>query len=188
MVSVDEYNKLQSPESPFLTNSKEIFDTKLIPTIESIAVNASDLIETLKTQSQTKNFNDLCKEFGYRESPDLQCNFAVKVSGTITNIKTKSRRGTITIKDSLSGVEYKVQVGPVISGTALRDIQRDVAYKDFNDQTVYGEYGKRMNSYSAEISAKEKFALGDQYEVIGAFSSWDVPTSVQIAPVKYIKK
>ena len=184
MISKAEYKQLQSPESPYITGAAEFFDKELTPYIESNAIPLNELISKIKSYT---GFDEACSALGYREGPDLQCNFAVKVSGSITEIKDGSRRGSITITD-VGGKKVKIQIGPVIMGTSLRDVQNKVGYKEFNDQTVYGEFGKHLNSRSIEISSQNKFSVGDSYEVVGAISSWDVPTSVQITPVKYIKQ
>lgn len=184
MVTVAEYQQLQDPESPFLKQATEIFDTKLIPQIKETALPLPELLSKLSAET---DFSKACKTYGFRHAEEQQCNFPVKVEGTITAMKTNTRRGTITVTGA-DGQSVRVQIGPVIMGTALRDIQKGVKYADFNDQTVYGEYGERINARSVEISSQNKFAEGMQVEIYGAFSTWDFPSgtsSIQVAPVEY---
>ncbi|MBU3827246.1 MAG: DUF2291 domain-containing protein [Candidatus Anaerobiospirillum merdipullorum] len=181
MVSVQEYQQLQDPESPLLKQAPEIFKNKLTSQITETALAVDELTNKLSTE---QDFAKACETYGFRQSSDLQCNFPVKVEGSITAINTKSRRGTITVTTA-AGTEVKVQIGPVIMGTALRDIQKGVSYTSFNDQTVYGEYGELINAQSVELSKSQKFEVGQTVEIYGAFSSWDFPnmSTVRVAPV-----
>lgn len=181
IVTVQEYQQLQDPESPLLKQAPEIFDTSLTTQIKESALPFDELMDKLSAES---DFAAACKTYGYRQADDLQCNFPAKVEGSITDINTKSRRGTITVTTA-AGTAVKVQIGPVLMGTALRDIQKDVSYIDFNDQTVYGEYGELINARSIEISTANKYEVGQNVEVYGAFSTWDFPnaSSVRVSPV-----
>ena len=183
VISQDEYKKLQSPESPYITGSNDFFDNELVPYIQSKAIDGSTLLSKIKAH---KDFNIVCTELGFRESTDLQCNFPIEITGTITDINVKSRRGNITIEDDFKN-KYQVLIGPVITGTSIRDVQSKIGYKDFNDQTIYGEFGKRLNTRVTEISKDQSFNVGDRYQIFGAFSSFDVPTSIKITPVKFSK-
>ena len=187
IVSVEDYNKLQDPESPFLSQVSEIFDSKLIPQIQEHALPVEELLAKLSSEN---DFSKACAAYGYRHAEELQCNFPVKVEGVITAIKTNTRRGTVSVKTD-EGTEVRVQIGPVIMGTALRDIQKEVSYEDFNDQTVYGEYGERVNAYAVGKAGQIEYKEGERLEVYGAFSSWDFPSgpsSVQVAPVSIVVK
>ncbi len=181
IVTVQEYQQLQDPESPLLKQAPEIFDTKLTTQIKDSALPIDELFDKL---SAMQDFAEACKTYGYRQADDLQCNFPVKLEGSISEINSKSRRGTLTVTTA-DGTAVKVQIGPVIMGTALRDIQKDISYIDFNDQTVYGEYGERINAHSVEHANANKYEVGQNVEVYGAFSTWDFPnaTSIRVAPV-----
>ncbi len=181
MVSVQEYQQLQDPESPYLKQAPDIFKNQLTQQITESALPIDELTQKLSTE---QDFAAACSTYGYRQSTDLQCNFAVKVEGSITEMNTKSRRGTITVTTA-SGTAVKVQIGPVIMGTALRDIQKDISYTAFNDQTVYGEYGELINAQSVAVATAHELAVGQNVEVYGAFSTWDFPniSTVRVAPV-----
>ncbi len=186
IVSVQEYQALQAPESPFLKQAAEQFDNQLTAQIRETALPLADLLSSLSGET---DFDQACSKYGFRHAAEQQCNFPVKVEGTITAMRTNTRRGTITITD-VGGQSVRVQIGPVIMGTALRDIQKGVNYADFNDQTVYGDYGERINARSVEISSQYEFKEGMTLTVYGAFSTWDFPSisSIQVAPVAYEMK
>ncbi len=183
IVTVQEYQDLQAPEPPFLKRAVELFDNQLTNQIKETALPLGDLLTALSGES---DFAEACNKYGMRHAQEQQCNFPVKAEGTITGLKTNTRRGTFTIAD-VSGNSVRVQIGPVIMGTSLRDIQKGVTYADFNDQTIYGDYGERVNARSVEISSQHEFKEGMHVTVYGAFSSWDFPaaSSIQIAPVAY---
>lgn len=187
IVTKEEFKQLQTPESPLLSQIAEIFDRDLTGQLRDSAIDIDDLIELFSDPNA--DFGQLCTQYGYRQSPDIQCNFPVKLKGQIKSVNTQSRRGTLSVTTP-KGAEVKVKIGPVVGDTALRDVLKSVSYLDFNDQTVYGEFGEKINAYCLKKLEGKTFEPGESIEVLGAFSSWDVPGSpsmIQIAPAELNK-
>ena len=182
-ISRSDYQKLQSPEQPLLSQIPKVFDEMIAGQLKETALDMDELWQHFS--SEGSDFAALCKQYGFRQSEDIQCNFAVRLKGEIVEVNRKSRKGMVTVKTP-GGQSVRVQIGPVIGGTALRDILKSVTYLDFNDQTVYGDFGQKINELCAERAAKTEFKEGATLEVLGAFSTWDIPSTpsqVQIAPV-----
>ena len=89
-------------------------------------------------------------------------------------MNTTSRSGKMTVKDS-SGEEVTVQMGPIIRGTALRDAYKGASYQDFNDQVLFGDYGRAINQQASTMMQGFKPQAGDKVALAGVFSSWDIP-------------
>ena len=49
----------------------------------------------------------------------------------------------MTITD-ISGTNIVVQTGPTLRGTLLRDAYKGASYEHFNDQVLFGEYGRAI--------------------------------------------
>lgn len=79
-------------------------------------------------------------------------NFMVKGQGTITAVDTSSRNGTMTVKlDGYAGpATIIVQIGPSISGAALRDAGGVVLFGQFKDQTEFGKISRELNKRVAD--------------------------------------
>ncbi|STW40686.1 lipoprotein [Klebsiella pneumoniae] len=44
-----------------------------------------------------------------------------------------------------------MQIGPTLRGTQLRDGYSGASYQDFNDQVLFGEYSKNINSQAVKM-------------------------------------
>ncbi|MCB0130769.1 MAG: DUF2291 domain-containing protein [Caldilineaceae bacterium] len=79
-------------------------------------------------------------------------NFMVKGSGTIEEVLTESRNGTVVVKlDGYDGpAKIIVQVGPLIRGNSTRDATGLIAFGQFKDQTEFGQVSKELNKRVAE--------------------------------------
>ncbi len=94
----------------------------------------------------------------------------------------------MTLKEP-TGVSAVVQTGPIIRGTALRDAYKGTSYQDFNDQVLFGDYGRAINNQAVEHLKTLQPKVGDQLDVIGVFSSWDIPQSVpDITPARITRQ
>lgn len=112
--------------------------------------------------------------------------FTVSVSGTIREVNTTSRNGQIVVASDDAGLgDVKVQIGPTFRGTDLRDSYRGLSYADFNDQNLFGDFGKAINQRAIGSLAQQTFAVGGKITVYGAFSAFDTPQPpLLITPAK----
>ena len=185
IVSQQELADLKNPPNPALANVTTTYQQKIVPQILS---EAKPLAEMMTALQGAKDFDAACKQFGYRSQEENPCVFTVKVLGTVTAVNTTSRSGKMTVKDA-SGLEVAVQIGPTLRGTALRDAYKGVSYQDFNDQVLFGDYGKAINSLASDEIKKLQPKVGDSVEVDGVFSSWDVPqTPADITPARVVRQ
>ena len=128
---------------------------------------AAELMSALKA---AKDIDSACKTLGYRAQDENPCIFYVKVSGTVSKLDTASRSGKMTLSDASVG-KVTVQIGPTLRGTQLRDGYSGASYQDFNDQVLFGEYSKNINSQAVKMIQTANVKTGDSVEVYGVFSA-----------------
>ncbi|NIF22434.1 DUF2291 family protein [Candidatus Pantoea multigeneris] len=184
IVSQKELADLKNPPNPKMANISQTWQSQIVPQIGHDAKPAAEL---LKAVQSAKDFDEACKTYGYRSQDENPCAFSVQVSGTITKVDTTSRSGKIIIKDA-SGQDITVQMGPIIRGTLLRDAYKGASYNDFNDQVMYGDYGKAINQFASTMMQDFKPKEGDNVTITGVFSSWDIPQSIPDVTPASIKR
>ncbi|WP_158782881.1 DUF2291 family protein [Pantoea sp. BAV 3049] len=185
IVSQQELADLKNPPNPKMANIASTYQHAIVPQVLN---DAKPLGEVMKDLAAAKDFDSACKQFGYRSQEENPCVFTVKVNGTVASVNTTSRSGKMTVKDA-SGQDVAVQIGPIIRGTALRDVYKGVSYQDFNDQVMFGDYGKAINTLASNEVIKLQPKVGDRVEVDGVFSSWDVPqTAPDITPARVVRQ
>jgi len=170
-VSQQELADLKNPPNANMGNITQMWQQKLVP---QIAHDAKPLAELMKSLQSATDFDSACKTYGYRSQEENPCVFSVSLNGEVTAVNTTSRSGKMTLKD-VSGASVTVQTGPIIRGTALRDVYKGVSYQDFNDQVMFGDFGRTINQQASDMMQAFKPKVGDKVAIAGVFSSWDIP-------------
>ncbi|WP_288478467.1 DUF2291 domain-containing protein [uncultured Pantoea sp.] len=171
IVSQQELADLKNPPNPKMANIDQLWQQKLVPQIQAEARPLATLMTSLKS---AKDFDAACQQYGYRSQAENPCVFSVSVQGDVTALNTTSRSGKMTVKDE-SGDSVTIQTGPIIRGTALRDAYRGASYQDFNDQVMFGDYGKAINQHASSLMKQFAPKVGDKVKVTGVLSIWDIP-------------
>lgn len=171
IVSQQELADLKNPPNPKMADIDQLWQQKLVPQLQAEARPVSALLTAMRS---AKDFDTACQSYGYRTQAENPCIFSVSVQGDVTAVNTTSRSGKMTVKDE-SGDSVTVQIGPTIRGTALRDGYRGAGYQDFNDQVLFGDFGKAINQHASQMMQQFAPKVGDKVKVTGVFSSWDIP-------------
>jgi len=174
IVSQQQLAELKNPPNPQMANIDQVWQQKLVP---QLTAEAKPLAVLMKSLQSAKDFDSACQSYGYRSQAENPCVFSVTVRGEVTALNTTSRSGKMSVRDE-SGDTVTIQAGPIIRGTALRDAYKGASYQDFNDQVLFGDYGKAINQQAASLMQKFKPGVGDKVTVVGVFSSWDIPQSL----------
>ncbi|WAD33007.1 DUF2291 family protein [Citrobacter braakii] len=181
IVSQQELADLKSPPNPNMANIDQTWQNKIVPQIVGQARPVADLLMALHAE---KDFDSACKNLGYRSQEENPCIFYIKVEGQISNLDTASRSGKMTVADK-SGNNIIVQIGPTLRGTQLRDAYKGASYGDFNDQVLFGEYGRAINEQAIKMIQATELKTGASTQVYGVFSAWDIPQTIpDITPAK----
>jgi len=185
IVSQQELADLKNPPNPQLANVAASWQQKIVPQIQHDARAVNELLANL---AAAKDFDSACQQYGYRSQQENPCVFAVRITGTVQSVDTTSRSSKMTVKDR-SGQSVVVQTGPILRGTALRDGYKGASYQDFNDQVLFGDYGRAINQLAADEIQKLKPKPGDAVDVVGVFSSWDIPQNVPaVTPARVVRQ
>lgn len=103
--------------------------------------------------------------------------FAVSGTGKITAVNQESKKGTVTVAvDGYAGTKtINLQIGPVYSGTSLRDAQTTKAYSDFTNQGEWSSYALSLNATADEKVVKplaiDAGAVGKTVTFTGAYTA-----------------
>lgn len=181
IVSQQELAELKNPTASHVSQVESTWQQKIVPQIVSEAKPVAELTQRF---TASNDFSALCQQYGYRTQEENPCVFSVHVTGSVTEVNTTSRSGKITIKD-ISGKDVVVQIGPIIRGMALRDAYKGLSYQDFNDQVQFGDYGRAINDLASADIQKITLKPGDNVDIYGVFSAWDVPETLpDITPAR----
>jgi predicted lipoprotein len=154
-----------------------IWQSQAVP---SIAKRAGDLKEVLSAIAA--NPDEAGARFGHRDvQGSAPWTYVVKFEGKILTADTQSRAATIDVDvDGDGKADAKVQIGPALRGTALRDSLDFVNFNEFKNQIEWAQFGKAFNE---KVNATLLQALphdgltGKTVSVSGAFP---VPSLGQI--------
>jgi predicted lipoprotein len=119
-------------------------------------------------------------------NPKKQANspwtFAVRLEGKIVAANTQSRAATMDVDaDGDRKADARVQIGPAMRGTALRDSLDFIQFNDFTNQIDFAQFGKALNSYADKtvLSKLPRETLeGRSVKIVGAYvmgSGQDLP-------------
>ena len=73
----------------------------------------------------------------------------MRVEGKIVAANTQSRAATIDVDvDGDGKADARVQIGPAMRGTALRDSLDFVQFNEFTNQIDFAQFGKAFNAYA----------------------------------------
>ena len=157
-----------------------VWDKKVIPYLDGKAAPFNEVIAAARA-----NPDEAGKKYGYRAKEGSEpWTYVVKIEGKIVAADTASRAGTIDVDTTGDGkVAARIQIGPAMRGTALRDSLDFVSFNDFKNQIDYAQFGKAFNLHVVKTSLSKlprDSLVGHTVTVIGAFTldSGDQPPLV----------
>jgi predicted lipoprotein len=145
-----------------------IWQSRVLPTVETTSISIDKLIPALE-----KDPESAVKDFGNNVGGAY--NFLIHFTGTVSSVDTSSMTGTVTVKVPYGSEELsvKVQIGPIILGTALRDALKFISFEQFLNQIQYGGVSDELNT-RVEKNVVSKLDLktleGKTVSVKGAFT------------------
>lgn len=173
-------------------NAVEILDGGIRPYALKKAAPVLSVLENMEG-----DFDKACADFGFRHSATaFPCNFWLEIRGTIVKIDNKSQSGRAWVlpegvaADPADEEEGTVvlMIGPAIDSMGPRDGYPELKYSQFNDQTMFGSFGREINRLLSEYIRKKIDPLekGSVVDVIGVLTAWDAPYDTpEIVPVLF---
>ena len=109
--------------------------------------------------------------------------------GTVVAAKTDTRAATADIDTDGDGTaDATVQLGPVIRGTTLRDVQPFIDFTAYRDQIAFAELARALNdqAYETALEGVPKDGLvGKKVTLVGAFTLKAAGDPILITPVSF---
>jgi predicted lipoprotein len=124
---------------------EEMWASRVLPYLEQKAGPFAEVITLAKTDPAAAG----AKYGNPKKQASAPWTYAARVEGKIVASNTQSRAGTIDLDvDGDAKADVRVQIGPTIPGTALRDTLDFVVFNDFKNQIDFAQFGKAMNVYA----------------------------------------
>ena len=152
---------------------------KVLPAVQSKAVDAAELLTALAADPA-----GAATQYGVLAAGSSTPAFAIKGTGTVTKVDTTQPTGPVTV-DIGGGKTVDIATGPVILGTALRDVAA-ISFGDFTNQIDYQDVATQLNAKAKTdvIGAVDKATLtGKTVEFQGAFTALS-PTQISVVPTE----
>lgn len=110
--------------------------------------------------------------------------FVTNGEGQVKAMKTNARAGAITV--TVDGKPVEVLVGPVVSGSALRDSLPFVTFNDFSNQIAFAEVGGALTKRALRQArpVAESLKPGDRVRFQGVFQVDKAGDPVVLTPVR----
>jgi len=160
----------------------ENFDKTIVPDIQENAIDLATLLADLDGGAEESEFGN---------TSGASSAYAFPVTFTAVAGKLKAPILPVTVDGVPSDVTVQIQVGPALSGTALRDVTGTVDFNDFSNQLDYQQAaGELNNRVKDEVLADFDAAAAEGKTIIvtGAFLRVNpalisvVPISIEVAP------
>lgn len=162
-----------------------IWTAQALPELQHRATPARELFPAIDA-----NPEDAGARLGRRASEGGAWTFVVRGDGVVTAIDHASRRRTVEVAlgDGASRA-VKLETGPVVIGTAVRDALPFIAFDDFSDQLAYADVGRALTTTAlARLKPTlEGLRPGDRVRFVGAFNLPSPGQPVFVTPVSIEK-
>lgn len=153
--------------------ARDLWDTRIVPYLSAKAGDFPDVIILAASDPDGAG-----AQFGHRENTEgAPWNLVTRLEGRIVAASLESRAATVDVDADGDGMaDARLQVGPVIRGTALRDSLDFVPFGSFTNQIDYAQFGKALNAHvnaTALGKLPRDSLVGRDVSVLGVF---DLPS------------
>jgi predicted lipoprotein len=147
----------------------DIWEPKVIPYLTAKAGSFTDVRSLAKSNPEAAG-----QKYGYKEKQGTSpWTVIVRIEGKIIAANTESRASSIDVDaDGDGAADARIQIGPVMRGTALRDALDFVSFNDFTNQIDFAQFGKAFNTYvDKTITSKlpRDGLIGKSVKIMGAY-------------------
>lgn len=147
----------------------EMWDAKVLPYLEAKAGDFKSVSEAARTNVEAAGVT-----YGNKEKQaSSPWTLVVRLTGKIVAANTESRAGSIDVDADGDGkADARVQIGPVMRGTALRDCLDFVSFNQFTNQIDFAQFGKAFNLHvDKTVTSKlpRNQLVGKSVQVLGAY-------------------
>lgn len=165
----------------------DTYDAKLRPLIAGEATDAASLLPAIASDLAAAGTAS-----GHRGGGEGgSWTFAIKGKGVVTAENRQSKAATLDLDVTGDGkADLKLQLGPVVKGSALRDIAPFYDFTAFRDQIQFAKLGRALNDKATSgLSLPAEALTGKTVSFLGVFALHAaadpvlvVPLSAEVAP------
>ncbi len=166
--------------------ANDIWDTKVLYRINQNSVDMHTLISGLKSDK-----DGTCAEYGYRVGDEgSYYNFAVKGKIKILAVHTESRNGILDadIEPYDDKKDITIQIGPVFTGTTIRDYLDFISINTFENQVEFAKLGTELNMCVRDTVVKNidfTKLIGKECTLTGVFTFNSGTDNIVVIPVNF---
>ena len=161
-----------------------VWDAQATPYWTKSAVPFPDLAAAIDRGLDAAGARD-----GRRAGDGSPWTFVAEGQGVVTGVDTTARAGRLTVAAPVTGGQprdIQIQIGPVVSGSTLRDSLPFVTFNDFSNQIAFAEVGGAMSRRA--IAQARPFAqglkVGDRVTFVGALALSRAGEPILLTPVR----
>lgn len=158
------------------------WDAKVLPMVRQKAGDYDEVADLV-----AKDPDAAGERFGYREKQaGSPWSYAARIDGTVTAANTESRAATIEVRTA-GGKAVTLQIGPIVRGTAIRDMLAFRPFGSFKNQVDYAQFGKALNqkaNASALSTVPRQDLVGRTVKALGVFTAAPAGTAPLVTPVE----
>ncbi len=148
-----------------------VWDSKAMPFFEKDAVDAAKVLDALRDGLDAAGH-----QYGRRaDAEGSPWSFAIRGTGTVVSVDTESRAGkaVVAVRTARGTQELALQLGPVVGGTAVRDVLPFFSFGDVTNQIEFAQVSRALNERAtapvrAGVAAVQ--APGTQVEFVAALN------------------
>ena len=123
----------------------EMWDSRILPALAEKSVSTAELEDALTT-----GLDRAGEKLARRAGEGSAWTFVIEGDAVVNAVDATSRKGTVdlTLEGLSPGRVARLQIGPVVSGTAIRDALPFVNFNDFTDQLAFASVGSALTQRS----------------------------------------
>jgi predicted lipoprotein len=177
--TVNAEKKAQQFDPAAYVNS--LWDSQIVPTIMSKAVDFQTVVSALKTDQQAA-----IAQYGHSESGAY--NFMVKSEGKVLAVDTSSSNGTLSIDlpPYDGNADLTIQIGPVVIGFSIRDSTGITTFNSVGNQIQYGQINRVLNERAVQAALNgidPQTLQGKTIQFYGTFTLNDL-SNITVIPIQ----
>ena len=163
---------------------EKIWSSKVLPELSKKAVDLPTFFK-----ESNGDLKKLAAKYGkYSMGTSGELSYAVKGTGTVTEVNQEKQAGYMTVKlDGYDGpVVVKLQIGSVYKGSALRDSLSFIKFEDYTNQVDWAKVSQSLHDMVNKAvvgSVDLKTLKGKKVSFVGCFSV-DKKDELLITPVE----